>query len=361
MIILISNRNVREGKKNHKLFGEKLTKDQARPLRIAKATYEMVKDDPIDEDSIIYDDVRHQSFSAKWTLDLLSVAEHEAFFAELAAAANAGQEEAARPWLLFVHGNNQNTRKNLEKCRKLEEIHGVNVIAFSWPARPFSFLKRVLNLVAPPYRFPPLVEVIKRLIASKRRQYKKARANAEQSEPHLAAMFSMVHEAFFDRLEGAKPTLLVHSLGNYVVERAVRAGSLGEQRMFGNALFHQADVEHAVHAEWLNRSRFKNSETLTVTVNENDWVLFSAYVGNKGVKRLGQVDEALVGEGVTYFDLTEGERVGVKHNFFHMEASTNPHIHRLMHGLIVGETLDPGTLSGFTKRDGESVYDIESA
>ena len=137
MIIVISNRTTKEHKINQdgyasvKYFGEKLADPQGISTRMAVASYSLVEDlDVFDEDGEL--NLSGGSPVYDWTLRPIKQNNETALLSEVLEQVDT--DKLSKKWLFFLHGNNQTTLKNLEKCRQIEQLHDVNVIAFSWPS-----------------------------------------------------------------------------------------------------------------------------------------------------------------------------------------------------------------------------------
>ena len=107
--------------------------------------------------------------------------------------------------------------------------------------------------------------------------------------------------------------LLIHSLGNYLVESFIRSPVFtGETRIFDNIIFHQADVDNRKHTEWIDR--VEHGQRIYVTINEFDLILKKSDIINPA--RLGNTVEGVTAALPLYIDFTGGEHVRGNHNFF---------------------------------------------
>lgn len=263
---------------------------------------------------------------------------------------NISPDELAKPWVFFVHGFHQDPEENIGKAIALQNNHGVNVIAFAWPAKPLdktiswedsgkSALKSALSgagwlSVLGAVAFGK----IKSELDDKWYNYPPAIANAEKSNVDLIAAFKLVNA----QLKSNKPpVLLVHSMGNYVLENAMK--NINKLPMnFNNIVLHEPDVT-APGYEWVKKlnSNLSNSRAsrLYITNNEEDYVLLASK-GRRAIlkimgdlkredssERLGRYIEEYIPGDIHYIDFTYGEKIDDDHEFFKFpEYRTNEHV-----------------------------------
>lgn len=299
MIYIVSNRNITDFQHDEKIFGDSFNENGPEVIRVAKAEY-----------------------NNKWSLTLLpedlsdlevNEPTHD-IFKELSMD--------SKPCVIFIHGFNQSLRKNLEKCKEIES-YGVNVIAFSWPSNPGPHF-----------------------ILRKIKEYKRARKNARRS------VFAL--ERFFDKLElfvesqgsaGQIKTLVVHSMGNYLVQSFVSNPDYDNQtRIFQNILLHQADVDSYGHNLWVDT--LARESRVVITINETDDVLDFSDVLNPD--RLGNTAANFYSHNAKYYDFTRARGAEDSHRLWYKPAKKNTNIKsfflRTFHGLNiqrVGVVFDP--------------------
>ncbi|MEZ8738409.1 alpha/beta hydrolase [Photobacterium swingsii] len=286
MIYFVSNRNITD---DSLLFGDNFNAQGAEVLRVAKAVQDnegnfslaLMDEAPIMHNGDIADEVQTPL---------------EAVFEQC--------DNADSPCVLFVHGFNQDIKKNLKKCREIE-AYGVNVIAFSWPSNPGpNFILRKIS------------------------EYKRARKNARRS--------AMAFERLLDKLngfvetnrsktrkQGQIQTLAIHSLGNYLMQSMVQVPDYDHQAaMFKNILLHQADADNPGHASWLDT--LGQSSRVLVTVNETDDVLdFSDFINPD---RIGNTAANMTAQYATYYNFTDAAGANDSHRLWHKPAVENPTI-----------------------------------
>lgn len=311
MIVVVSNREVNPKANNHKVFGDKPNKKGLDELRVAKAKYDENKN--------------------KWKVDLLpekaakikaGVPPSLILFNQI--LKGIGNGELSGDWVLFVHGFNQSFLDNLEKCRKIEKLYGVNVLAFSWPSNQGGF---------------------------KPKEYKKARAAARGCtnafDRVLEKLSSYLTSRPFTKTCDINISLMAYSMGNFVVENYVRDPVFcDETKIFSNVILTQADVDVESHTEWVEM--VEHCKRVYVTINENDSVLKWSDVVNP--PRLGNTVKYLDGNHVVYFDFTDGESVGSTHGIFYKTAVTNKVVHDIFKRALIGKHAELATGISFNAK-----------
>ncbi len=295
MIIVVSNRNVATVDPNstkpengdEKLFGDDFNQ-QGGPNELRVATARKV--------------------NKKWRITLLPDTDDDGnpatgvLFAQTMDAIRNGKLPGS--WVVFIHGFNQSFKKNLKKCREIE-AYGVNVLAFSWPSNP-----------------GPNGGLIT-AIGNKREEYRAARANARLS---VTAVDRFV-ERTVRYIQGAAEedcrlsvNLLVHSLGNYLLQRTVEEQLFANDlSVFDNIVLHQADADSKGHHSWVDT--MDEAKRVYVTINELDSVLKISTLVNG--RRVGNTANNLLGDLPVYVDFTYGEDIGNEHRLFRPELDND--------------------------------------
>ena len=359
MIIVISNRNVDDSKINPfsgeggtEFFGNELSGNDGLDLRLAEAEYDIAEqEDDFDEDSDLHFDDNEIRYD--WTLKPIDSGSEAEYLSTLADRVRDG--EFSDRWAFFIHGNNQTIDKNLEKCRKLQMIHNVNVLAFSWPSWASIFSAAMLKAAGREIvhsgglsKVNPYFLFGKSAIKSKQAAYATAVEHALNSPPALLKTLQMVNEHFAAPLRdhGLTLNLIVHSLGNRVLQ--YMSGLDGIPAMFDNAILHQADVDSASHADWV--SQLTLSRRLYITHNDRDSVLHISDLFGNNPKRLGHKVKGARAPNVTaYIDYSPGRNVGLNHGLFLMEGWRNERLTESFTRLLNGEDLfsDGALMDGF--------------
>ena len=260
-------------------------------------------------------------------------------------------EEREKPWVFFVHGFHQDPAENIDKAIALQDNHDVNVIAFAWPSRPLdetiawgdalkAGAKDALNgMTWGGMLSGVLLNKVKGQIKDTWSNYPPAIANAEKSNVDLIAALDLVNHQL--KLK-QPPVLLIHSMGNYLLENTMKY--ISELPMkFNNIVLHEADAT-VPGFEWVKKLNTnladKNKSRLYITTNEEDYVLLGSkgrrailkklgtLRGNGSTERLGRYIENHVLGDIHYLDFSFGEFINDEHEFFKLSSiATNPHVH----------------------------------
>lgn len=284
MIIVISNRNINPEHSNERLFGEFLNELGGDKIRIAKAEYE--------------------PSNSQWTLDLLPEDNDETIpsqelFVEVANGIK--NHTYNRKWVLYIPGYNQSSRSSLDASWQISQKYDVDVVLFSWPANPGGFVTE---------EYPKAIEA--------------AEISAQAFKQALEKLDKYIKNCPLNGIEqiGISFNLLVHSLGNFIVENYARFHLLnGVTEIFDNIILHEADVDNKDHQEWIDKIEF--SKRIYVTINRNDYVLTGSGAfhldrlnASNVNNRLGNTTKELNATQPIYLDFTGGRFVGNAHNLF---------------------------------------------
>lgn len=291
---------------------------------------------------------------------------------------NIAAAELAKPWVFFVHGFHQDPAENMAKAIDLQNNHKVNVIAFAWPSRPVdetmgwddawnSVVKSALSGGGLNSIFTNLILAkVKSEIKDKWNNYPPAIANAEKSNVDLIAAFNLIKE----QLNSNKPpVLLIHSMGNYVLENTVKIVAKLPME-FSNIILHQADVSVRNYdwVEKLNQSLLSSTNArLYITSNINDYVLLSSKGRRAILKVTGELPAAAATErlgrfinnylpgDIHYIDFSEGENIDDEHEFFKFDAlMINADVHACLGRIFRAEpdmlpAINESSNAGFSK------------
>lgn len=232
-----------------------------------------------------------------------------------------------KPWVFFVHGNNQTIGKNVSKALNISKNHDVNVIAFSWPAMPFvdndSDVEEYVKSKALENLFKSLgaASIVATLLGKgvdyamdAWKNYMLARQNAERSADDLVEAIDVVKQ----HIDFPNINLLVHSLGHHIIETIAKntSNNIDFAIQFKNLMLHQADADSDKYGGWID-SMMSNADKTYLTTNYADSTLALAYIFNKA-ERLGQTKHAYIDNSVTYLDFSDGEYVYNQHEFFNL-------------------------------------------
>ncbi len=362
MIIIISNREVNEAYRDHRFFGEELAVEQGDSLRMAVARSTLKEDtDTYDEDGIggeIYIPPEYL-----WELEPVVQGGERDFLSNLVEQLDV--DAMNKKWVFFLHGNNQTIKKNLNKCREIEELHDVNIIALSWPSWgelfSSSLIKKIgwILLKGGGINIGTIKSIIGASIDQKQENYAQAVNNSEVSRKALSDTLQLVYEAFIQPAKERYPeqfsiNMLIHSLGNRVLQHMINDSALNVQsNIFENVVLHQADVDTENHRDWVKRISL--GKHVYVTANKYDAVLRISDIFGSNPLRLGNKfgkNKCTKGEVTAYIDFTKGDSVGFNHGLFRMEENQNEKINDCFNALLTGYALfhDGRTPLGYRKK-----------
>jgi len=368
MIILLSNRNQIA---SHK-FGNKL--DPNLELRLASVTdYNMEKIPYFTFEEEFSDETR---FEFSPTINI-----HQGDIGDILEnlTLNTPQNELNKPWVFFIHGFNQSMDKNLAKCALLEKTHGVNVFAFAWPSRPsvptdkMSIISSIYSYFKSPSSLLPYKAAISEFIEWKAKVYDEAMTNAHHSLNSLDQSLKFAQNHFFNNIENpVKVTLLVHSLGNYLIENFFKSDKYSISKdSFENVILHQADAHYHSHTDWVNEKSIQCAKNhIIVTHNRKDPVLLASEIekiafndetSDNSSRRLGRGDGTIAStdDKVKYIDFTKSPMVGFDHNFFNLSSIDNSGINSIMSRFLRSHPFDSNYLMDYKSDDQKNFRYIQ--
>jgi len=335
MIIVITNRKLPE-----------IPNDQ--PISIAVSALGSILGDRVDDEDIIHtgmlsrDENKIKFYPKGHEGDMFSAI---------------SQDDRKKPWVFFVHGFNQTPLDNIDKARALSAYHGVNVVAFAWPSRPLNeamdwddawknIITGLLSGLSGSAILVGLAKLkAKSFLKDKWKNYPPAIKNAEESNVDLLAALELVKS----QLKSDKPpVLLVHSMGNYLLEKTM--GNINELPMkFSNIILHQADATSPGYT-WVKKLNsnldlsLDNPAKAYITINAPDYVLGAstmrrAILRKTSKERIGQIRFNHLDCGFNYLDFTDGEWVDNEHEFFQLpKDKTNDHVYECLHRIFKGKS-----------------------
>ena len=208
-----------------------------------------------------------------------------------------GLFESRKPIVLYVHGRGNEPKKSWEKgiIVTLEKDYGVKVLMFNWNSCAFGLDRPVKEAEE---GAPHLRELIDRL-----KQYR-------ESHPDSKAV---------------PVSLLVHSMGNIVLRKAVDDGlsltTSGGTPVFTNILMTGSDEDAEGHNIWINK--LSCSGTILITINKNDGTLTGFFGSHHpdGKTPLGINPLPPLADNAYYLDVTG--LVGGVHRLFRKGSQHN--------------------------------------
>jgi Alpha/beta hydrolase of unknown function (DUF900) len=234
--------------------------------------------------------------------------------------------EGKKPVLVYLHGNNNTPASCFERCQKLEDLYGVEVVGFSWPSE--GYLSDGESLSGFPEKSNGKEDDLKKVtkssagnpgIKGKVERYKRASSNAKESVESLSRFLGMVGSA---RLFANKQpfSIAAHSLGAQFLQYAlVVPGCTEAIGTAYNIAFLAPCVRASGHRDWLATIHPKNQ--VFVTYNKGDSVLASARFADgdsvMSVKLGGDLTaDRLVSSSVRYIEFTDAGTNFGGHGYF---------------------------------------------
>jgi esterase/lipase superfamily enzyme len=246
--------------------------------------------------------------------------------------------------VFFVHGFNNTLEDVVVRCEGLANTFGVEVVAFSWPANGGG-LKGVASYLDDKRDAQASVMAFDRALEKARALLLRLRADAiEKIIKESRKVIPKNEEQFRERLTARaeehcplRSTLMLHSMGNYLLERTLKSTALGGHLpLFDNIAMCSADVNHPNHAEWLDRLQPRHR--LYVTINEDDAALRASRLkgGDEQLARLGHWTRDLNSRQAVYVDFTNAKSVYSSHAYFEGDALDNSKVKKFFKAVLQG-------------------------
>lgn len=198
------------------------------------------------------------------------------------------------PVLVYLHGNNNTPADCFERCTRLAEIYGTEVLGFSWTSegfQPSGDDLAAIDLGGPADTGETSLGAVTALnrsegpIQRKLRRYRQAKTNAQESVDAVARFLRLTATA---RLYAhQRPfTLAAHSLGAHLLQYALEVpGATESLGAAHNVALLAACTRAAGHRDWLAKVHPKGQ--VFVTYHQADSVLFGAFIADGNQVKLG--------------------------------------------------------------------------
>ena len=168
-------------------------------------------------------------------------------------------------WLLFVHGDSKTFEQAVERGLKIQNLHNVRVIVFSWSSKD------------------PEINGLRNLYTSQ--------DNVVKSISHFNSIICSIkklreeHQGFW---EEHKLSLFLHSLGNYYLQKMVELDWLPIEPspVFENIIINAAAVNQRNHKEWVEKLRCASN--IFIISNRHDVNLKGARIFTPAGRQLGE-------------------------------------------------------------------------
>lgn len=348
---VITNRHLYKTKTDLAIFGKKPNSEKGpKEIRVV----ECHKDADGSWQTNLLDDTVPPARS-KELAGFLKIPQQDVVYQSLNVAWQVFQQARAerRNILLFVHGYNNDVGDALETALTLEQLYGIIPIIYSWPADgggiagTASYLsdKQDAQISAP--AFSRVLEKINTLML------KFTRMGLESLEPQLKRLktgqtagspdYSAERNRLLEEQCSVRLTLLTHSMGNYVLKKALEThANAGFTNAFDNIVLAAADTNNLQHEQWVDTIAARRR--IYITINENDYALAASQLkpGERQLARLGNYRKRLNSEIARYIDFTDADKVGKSHGYFKDQAVANPGVKGFFHEAFNGREAEAG-------------------
>lgn len=241
-------------------------------------------------------------------------------------------------WLFFVHGAGKTFQRAVWRAFDISYYYDINVMTYSWPSanpRDMSF-----------------------------KGFKYQLMKYQQSLPHFKKSFEMI-KSFKENCmeEGESLSLLLHSMGNMLLEDLVKNDELSDMPhdLFDNLILNAASVKEENHKAWVEKLDMQ--KRIYINMNRGD-------VNLKGVRaflrqgiQLGQKVKSTPADNAVYIHFTKA--VGFKlppgksHTYFIAEtADKHPEIKSYYEQILNGKDVDLNNILRFKARRDGVGYDF---
>ncbi len=310
-MIIITNRNVQKNANPEERYGRKFNDRNPDELTLAKA----------------------EKVNGKWQVDIIdddfdgkdTTFASEKVFREM----QAKMRDEKRNCLFFVHGFNNDFIDVLERGYQLEQNYNVEVVAFSWPANGRDGKGNFLGTAVGTASY-----------LSDKREASKSYSALDRSLEKLGNYFQKYNDDTF--VCNQKLTLMLHSMGNYLLEHYTLTGGYDKTCIFDNIIMACADVNNEGHQHWVDKLKFR--KRLYITINENDKALLASRLklGEEQKPRLGHWTMNLSAKQPWYIDFSDAAHVNDNsHAYFEGDPiNKNPNIKNVFHKMVNGEKVE---------------------
>ena len=205
------------------------------------------------------------------------------------------QFRGAQPVLFYLHGNNNSPAACFERCARLQEIYGLQVIGFSWPSE--GFLPTGAHRSGQPAAAAPAeieqgalagITLANRAQPAELRiieRYRQAKLNAQDSGNAVTRLLRLLAAA---RLyaNAQRFSIGAHSLGSHLLQYTIEGDGASEALGAAhNIVLLAACCRAEGHAAWVGKLGPKGRVYITYNLGDN--VLFGAFVADGQQVKLG--------------------------------------------------------------------------
>jgi hypothetical protein len=218
-----------------------------------------------------------------------------------------------KPFLFYVHGYGKTFPGVIRDGAAFLNYYNVNLVIFDWPTHYPSPLK------IDTYRF--------------------SKINALNSAKDFVTVLNNFQEykKQYWRDNNTHTTLLIHSLGNSIIEKSVKDSLLSgiEKNLFTNIILNAPAVEYKNHDRWVES--LKLQENLYVTTNNKDlsffglwWLTMKTHLGGRKMPALA--------DNATYINFSVAGR---SHNYFlnPQKLTNNSNVKKFYESIFYGNEI----------------------
>ena len=243
-------------------------------------------------------------------------------------------------WVLFVHGDAKTFEQAVKRGFKIQNLHNVNVIVFSWSSKD------------------PEINGLRNLYTSQ--------ANVIESMAHFNSLICSMKQLRRDYPEfwqNHNLTLFLHSLGNYYLEKMVELNWLPARPfiIFDNIIINAAAVNQKKHKKWVEE--LKCAKNIYVISNRHDVNLKGARIFTPAGRQLGEDVRLPLAGNADYINFSRS--VGFRfpthdtHTYFiNSIPQKSNNIRNFYTEILNGLNPDLDNLSRFVERNDGLGYDI---
>jgi hypothetical protein len=247
--------------------------------------------------------------------------------------------------LFYVHGYNNDMADVLASAERLEQLYGVEVLAFSRPANggglrgKAGYLSDKRDARASAGALERTLEKLRyylSLITAS--EHERLREQAYERHPHNGEKRDALLAELLQKQCPFTLNALYHSMGVYLLKQLLKSSAnQGNELVFDNVVLCQADTNADGHASWVDQ--IAHNHRLFITLNENDYALRLSRMKPGGAQRarLGQRIKGLDSQRACYIDFTHADKIGRSHTPFGEPASANPAVRQFFQAAFRGE------------------------
>lgn len=227
--------------------------------------------------------------------------------------------------LFFIHGYNNDVKDVMQAAQAIEDIYGVIVVPFTWPANgggqisgAASYLSDKSDARASSGALNRVIGKIQQfhlmLTSAQKINHQERAQKKHPTNPQAAYAY------FVKLVEKDCPVtlnLLCHSMGNYVFKHTLSTSDNAVSKLvFDNVCLVAADANNDKHARWVGKLDVR--KRIYVVINENDFALKASRIkpGDEQLARLGHYTSQLNSPNTHYIDVTHADYIGNEHTYF---------------------------------------------